>query len=100
MAGIRKDVGDSKDLSKATNRAYFKQDLQLQKNMAIGQLTRQLHILHCTFRFYNCTNCDQLHVKIFPGHKDTHDLLDTCIKQPVILQRGDVAFEGEEKTKA
>jgi len=28
---------------------------------------QQLHILHCTFRFYNCTNCDQLHVKICPG---------------------------------
>jgi len=36
--------------------------------MAIGQLTmQQLHILHYTFRFYNCTNCDQLHVKICPG---------------------------------
>jgi len=35
--------------------------------MATGQLTmQQLHILHCTFRFYNCTNCDQLHVKICP----------------------------------
>jgi len=28
--------------------------------MAIGQLAmQQLHLLHCTFRFYNCTNCDQ-----------------------------------------
>ena len=35
------------------------------QNMTIGQLTmQQLHIVHCTFRFYNCTNCDQLHVKI------------------------------------
>jgi len=35
------------------------------QNMPIGQLTmQQLHILHWTFRFYNCTNCDQLHVKI------------------------------------
>jgi len=24
-------------------------------------------LLHCTFRFYNCTNCDQLHVKIRPA---------------------------------
>jgi len=23
-------------------------------------------LLHCTFRFYNCTNCDQLHVNICP----------------------------------
>jgi len=29
--------------------------------------TALLHILHCTFRFYNCTNCDQLHTKICPG---------------------------------
>jgi len=36
--------------------------------MEIGQLTmQQLHILHCAFRFYNCTNCDQLHVKICPA---------------------------------
>jgi len=35
--------------------------------MAIGQLTRQqLYILHYTFRFYNCTNCDQLDVKLCP----------------------------------
>jgi len=27
--------------------------------MAIGQLTmQQLHILHCKFIYYNCTNCD------------------------------------------
>jgi len=37
-------------------------------NVIIGQLTmQQLHILHWTFRLYNCTNCDQLHVKICPG---------------------------------
>jgi len=36
--------------------------------MAIGQLTmQQLDILHCTFWFYNCTSCDQLHVKICPA---------------------------------
>src|SRR6218665_1501302 len=23
--------------------------------------------LHCTLRFYNCTNCDQLHIKICPA---------------------------------
>jgi len=23
--------------------------------------------LHCIFRLYNCTNCDQLHAKICPG---------------------------------
>src|SRR6218665_1843245 len=35
--------------------------------MAIGKVTmQQLHILHYTFRVYNCTNCDQLHVKICP----------------------------------
>jgi len=29
-----------------------------------GQLTeQQLRILHCTFRLYNCTDCDQLHAK-------------------------------------
>ena len=28
---------------------------------------QQLHILQYTFRFYNCTNCDQLHVKICPA---------------------------------
>jgi len=28
----------------------------------------KLHILHCTFRFYNCTICDQLHVKICPAY--------------------------------
>jgi len=27
---------------------------------------QQLHISHCTVRFYNCTNCDQVHVKICP----------------------------------
>jgi len=33
--------------------------------MAIGQLTmQQLNNLYCTFRFYSCTNCDQLHVKV------------------------------------
>src|SRR6218665_2905023 len=33
--------------------------------MAIGRLTMQrLQILHCAFRFYNCTNFYQLHVKI------------------------------------
>jgi len=26
-----------------------------------------LHILRYTFWLYNCTNCDQLHVKICPG---------------------------------
>ena len=37
------------------------------QNLAIGQLTmQQMHILHCTFRFYDFTNCDQLHVKICP----------------------------------
>jgi len=38
--------------------------------MAIGQLTmQQLHIIQCTFRLHNCTNCDQLHIKICPaGH--------------------------------
>jgi len=35
--------------------------------MTIGQVTmQQPHILHCTFRFYNYTNCDELHVKICP----------------------------------
>jgi len=24
-------------------------------------------LLHCTFQFYNCTNCDQLHIKICSG---------------------------------
>jgi len=39
--------------------------------MAIGQLTmQQPYILHCTFRFYNCTNCDQLYGKICPGTED------------------------------
>ena len=28
--------------------------------------------LHCIFRFYNCTNCDQLHVKICP-------VVGTCV---------------------
>jgi len=32
---------------------------------------QQLHFLHYTFRFYNYTNCDQLHVKICPGQNDT-----------------------------
>src|SRR6218665_637434 len=42
--------------------------------MAIGQLTRQqLHILHCIFRFYNCTNCNQLHVTICPGRAIVND---------------------------
>ena len=45
-------------------RAYFKQDLQLHtdslERLAIGQLTMQeLYLLHCTFGFYNCTNCDK-----------------------------------------
>jgi len=37
--------------------------------MAIGQLTmQQLHIILCTFRFYNCTHCaTQLHGKICSG---------------------------------
>jgi len=36
--------------------------------MTISQLTmQQLHILHCTCRSYNWTNCDQLHVKICPA---------------------------------
>jgi len=49
-------------------RAYFKQDLQL---LIIGQLTmQQLHTLHCTFRFYNCTNCDQPHTTICPDEND------------------------------
>jgi len=26
--------------------------------------------LHCIFRFYNCTNCDQLHVKICAERTD------------------------------
>jgi len=48
-------------------RAYFNQDLQPQ-NMEIGQLTiQQLHILHWTFQICNCTNCDQLYVKICPA---------------------------------
>jgi len=35
--------------------------------MAIGLLAMQhMHILHCTFRFCNCTNRDQLHVKNCP----------------------------------
>ena len=46
--------------------------------MAIGQLTmQQPRILHCTFRFYNCINCDQLHVKICPAY--IHTYIHTCI---------------------
>jgi len=39
--------------------------------------------LHCTFWFYNCTNCDQLHVKICPAinrfSSDTFNLLRVLI---------------------
>ena len=28
--------------------------------------TAQITFFNCTFQFYNCTNCDQLHVKICP----------------------------------
>ena len=41
-----------------------------QVNLVIGQLTMpQLHILHCTFRFYNCTSCDQLYTEICPWYR-------------------------------
>jgi len=60
------------------------QDLQLHTiNLAIGAyiiiLTRisallsapkeelKNFFLNCTFQFYNCTNCDQLHAKICPA---------------------------------
>jgi len=29
---------------------------------------QQLQILQCTIGFYNCTKCDQLHVKICPAY--------------------------------
>src|SRR6218665_1210818 len=51
---------------------YIWQDLQLRKKWQIGQLTmQQLHVLYCSFRFYNCTNCDQLHTKICPARTHT-----------------------------
>jgi len=55
------------------------QDLQTAQNLVIGALiiilTRipALHSAHitffnCTFRFYNCTNCVQLHSNICSDH--------------------------------
>jgi len=50
------------------HRAYFKAGFTAAQILVINQLTmQQLHILHCTFRFYNCTYCDQLHSKICPA---------------------------------
>src|SRR6218665_4197300 len=38
------------------------------QNLVIRKLTvQELHILHCAFGLYNCSNCDQLHTKICPA---------------------------------
>ena len=51
----------------------FEQDKQLHQTWQSAILTmQQWHILHCTLRYYNCTNCDQLHVKICPALLDSN----------------------------
>src|SRR6218665_1272308 len=38
---------------------------------ALPFTTAQITFFNCTFQFYNCTNCDQLHVKICPANDNT-----------------------------
>src|SRR6218665_3037962 len=52
----------SSHLTTGDNRAYFKQHLQLHKTMQLANRW----CYKCTFQFYTCTNCDQLHTKISP----------------------------------
>src|SRR6218665_1630123 len=65
--------------SKGWGRVYFKQNLQLHKTWQSTNYNAETALLHCTFRFYNCTNCDQLglHVKICPG-VGSWSVVDCC----------------------
>jgi len=42
--------------------------MPIDKSTTAHFTTAQITFFNCTFRFYNCTNCDQLHVKICPGY--------------------------------
>ena len=48
---------------------------------------QKVHILHCIFLFYNCTNCDQLQVKICPD----------CgrLRNPLLLPQALINYNGD-----
>ena len=44
--------------------------MPIDKSTTAHLTTAQITFFNCTFRVYNCTSCDQLHVKICPAGKD------------------------------
>jgi len=62
QVGQWKSLGnDLRESSKFLVRAHFKARCTTAQNLVIGQMTmQQLYVLHSTFRFYNCTNCEHI----------------------------------------
>ena len=72
--------------------SYFKHYLQLHTTWQ----SANLQCNNCTFRFYNCTNCNQLHVKICPEEEQSVKLVlrRLCVRSVSDFVFSASAYEG------